>query len=223
VSDWQERLSEAMEARGISGGELARRTGFTPQYINSMRSKERGGRLPHDTAQRLAQALGITVEWLTAGTGQRERLSDVFPIYTGAEAEPASATERYPSRAEVVALLRKRHPAEVIDALRAAVPKDPGVDPGRQYWLDHARELALELQRIQADPVLSGEAQGTDTMAPPPTEGRPQEGAPRGGLKTSDGQPPSRFRVSKDGPPSTLGRAMGDGLPRGTPRPKKSR
>ena len=68
---------EAIGARGITGGELARRAGFSAQYINSLRSKERGARLPLDTARRLAHALGVSVDWLTAGIGPRERLSDV--------------------------------------------------------------------------------------------------------------------------------------------------
>jgi ribosome-binding protein aMBF1 (putative translation factor) len=63
--DWQTRLGEAMDARALSGGELARRAGFTSQYVNSLRSGERGARLPLDTARKLAHALGVTVEWLT--------------------------------------------------------------------------------------------------------------------------------------------------------------
>ena len=51
---WQERLTEAMAARGFSGGELARRTGFTAQYINNMKNGERGGRLTLDTARKLS-------------------------------------------------------------------------------------------------------------------------------------------------------------------------
>jgi hypothetical protein len=52
VSDGHEQLGEAMDARAISGAELARRTGFTSRYIDSMRSKDRGARLPLDTARK---------------------------------------------------------------------------------------------------------------------------------------------------------------------------
>jgi len=155
VSDWQERLGEAMDARAISGGELARRTGFTSQYINSMRSKDRGARLPLDTARRLAQALGVSVEWLTVGTGPRERLSDVYPVYRGPESE-APTTDRYPSRGEAIALLATSVEPEVIAALRAFVPADPEVDPGRDFWIGHAKELVRDLRRIKADPVFGG-------------------------------------------------------------------
>lgn len=158
MSDWQERLAEALDARGISGGELARRTGFSAQYINSMRSKERGARLPLDTARRLSHALGVTVEWLTAGTGPRERLSDVYPVYVegGVPPESAPLTDRYRTRVEAIALLSTTVEPEVISALRAVVPDDPAVDPGREWWIEYAKSLAADLRRIKADPILTG-------------------------------------------------------------------
>ncbi len=160
MGDWQERLGEAMDARGLSGGELARRTGFTAQYINSMRSKERGARLPLETARRIAHALGVSVEWLTRGSGPRERLSDVYAIAppTPGDDAAASGLERYPSRAEAVALLATTVEPEVISALRAALPEDPSADPGREFWIAHARDLARDLRRIKTDPDLSGTA-----------------------------------------------------------------
>ena len=60
ADDWQSRLDEAMEARGLSGGELARRIGFTAQYVNSLRSGDRGARLPLDTARRWTLLPGLT-------------------------------------------------------------------------------------------------------------------------------------------------------------------
>lgn len=68
-----------------------------------MRSKERGGRLPLDTARRIAHALVLSVESLTAGTGRRERLSDVYPAYvepgsSAAPPESATSSQQYPSR-----------------------------------------------------------------------------------------------------------------------------
>jgi transcriptional regulator with XRE-family HTH domain len=158
VSDWQKRLVEAMDARGVTGAMLAKRTGFTSQYINSLKNGERGNRLPHDTAQKLAAALGVTVEWLVSGSGARERLSDVFPVAPPSyDVDPPSRSgfyERYPSRAEVVALLSNTAPPEVIAALRIAVPKDPSVDPGRDFWIAHAKELARDLKKIHADPAF---------------------------------------------------------------------
>jgi DNA-binding Xre family transcriptional regulator len=158
VSDWQDRLGEAMESRGLSGGELARRTGFTSQYVNSLRSGERGARLPLDTARRLAHALGVTVEWLTKGEGPRERLSDVYPVMVPPS---SSLDDPYPSRAEAIALLSGSVAAEVITALRAAAPPSPGVDPGRDHWIAYARGLVEDLRRIQSDPAFGGSGKGS--------------------------------------------------------------
>jgi transcriptional regulator with XRE-family HTH domain len=157
--DWQERLVEAMEARGLSGGELARRTGFTAQYTNSMKAKDRGARLPLDTARRLAQALGVSVEWLTRGAGPRERLSDVYPVAGAPPDSEATGRDPYASRAEAVALLSTTVEPEVISALRAVVPEDAATDPGREFWIGYARELARDLRRIKTDPALSGAAE----------------------------------------------------------------
>jgi transcriptional regulator with XRE-family HTH domain len=166
-----------MAARGISGGELGRRSGFSAQYINSMRSKERGARLPIDTARRIAHALGISVEWLTVGTGRRERLSDVYPVYVdgGAGAGPpesATFVEQYPSRAETIALLATTVEPEVLSALRTAVPPDAEVDPGRTYWIDRARELVRDLREIKSDPGFRVEP------APPSEQATPSRGGP---------------------------------------------
>ncbi len=156
MSDWQERLQEAMEARGFSGGELARRTGFSAQYVNSLKSGERGARLPLDTARKIAQALAVSVDWLTRGEGPRERLSDVYPVVAvassphGGEAPPPS--DRYAGRAEAIALLARITPPEVIDALRAVVPNEEGFDPGREWWLAYAKDLARDFRRIKDDP-----------------------------------------------------------------------
>ncbi|RYE88918.1 MAG: XRE family transcriptional regulator [Myxococcales bacterium] len=153
VSDWQERLSEAMDTRGWSGGDLGRRTGFSAQYINSLRKKGRGARLPLETAQKLAQALGVALDWLVRGEGPREatRLSDVYPVFASPEALP----DPFPSRTEVIALLGSSVEPEVIAALRAAqLPSTR--DPGRDFWVGYARDLVRALRSIRADPVFQG-------------------------------------------------------------------
>jgi transcriptional regulator with XRE-family HTH domain len=156
---WQSRLSEAMGARGLSGGELARRTGFTSQYVNSLRQGDRGARLPLETAKRLAHALGVSVEWLVKGDGPRERLSDVYATFSG---PPRSSypSDVYPSRAEAIALLSSVCEPEVIAALREVVPESDG-DPGRDYWIAYAKELTKTLKRIKDDPDFGGEGGGT--------------------------------------------------------------
>ncbi len=163
---WQARLVEAMDARGLSGGELARRAGFTAQYVNSLKNGDRGARLPIETARKLAAALGVSVDWLVKGEGARERLSDVFPVASpsGPSGAPRSEyrlqafrepADPYPSRAEAIALLASVAAPEVIDALRAVVPETEG-DPGREYWITAAKSLARDFRRIKDDPDLGG-------------------------------------------------------------------
>jgi len=153
--DWQTRLADAMESRGLSGGELARRAGFTAQYMNSLRSGDRGARLPIDTARRIAAALGVSVDWLVKGEGPRDRLSDVYMV--------PGTPDPYPTRTEAIALLAKVVEPEVIDALRTVVPQTDG-DPGRDYWIQYAKALAKDLKRIEADPDLNAKR---DRDAPP--------------------------------------------------------
>jgi transcriptional regulator with XRE-family HTH domain len=201
VGDWQERLVEAITARGISGGELGRRAGFSAQYINSLRAKERGARLPLDTARRLAHGLGVSVEWLTTGTGPRERLSDVYPIYVenGGSPPPESATlpDRYASRAEAVALLATTVEPEVISALRAVVPDDPETDPGREHWIAYARHLVRDLQRIKTDPLLNG--RDPDSGITRAVEASVQAG-PGGGARLVE-----RSSITRPGTPGVTG------------------
>ncbi|MBS2020502.1 MAG: helix-turn-helix transcriptional regulator [Deltaproteobacteria bacterium] len=182
--DWQARLAEAMESRGLSGGELARRAGFTSQYVNSLRAGDRGARLPLDTARKIAAALGVSVDWLVKGEGPRERLSDVYVVGAGGAVaaggagavRPPAPSDLYPSRAEAIALLAKVVEPEVIEALRAVVPEGDG-DPGREFWIAYAKELARDLRRIKADPDLTGEPPPKSAYVPtgraePPTMGR---------------------------------------------------
>jgi transcriptional regulator with XRE-family HTH domain len=147
--DWQTRLGEAMDARGLSGGELARRAGFTAQYVNSLRSGDRGARLPIETARKLAAALGVAVDWLVKGDGPRERLSDVYVV-----PRPAAEADPYPTRQQAIILLAKVVEPEVLEALRAAMPNMES-DPGRDYWIAYAKSLAKDLKRIEADPDLN--------------------------------------------------------------------
>lgn len=170
AEDWQARLGQAMDARELSGGELARRAGFTSQYVNSLRSGDRGARLPLDTARKLAHALGVSVDWLTRGEGPRERMSDVFVLDsagTPTPYRPQTPPDAYPSRAEAIALLAHAAQPEVLEALRAVVPESDG-DPGREFWIGYAKELARDLRRIKSDPDFASPSDARDGREPPP-------------------------------------------------------
>jgi transcriptional regulator with XRE-family HTH domain len=161
-----------MTARGLSGGELARRTGFTSQYMNSMRQGDRGARLPLETARRLAHALGVSVDWLVKGDGPRDRLSDVYATFSAQSQHGAHGAPRppypsdiFPSRAEAIALLASVCEPEVIAALREVVPETDG-DPGRDFWIAYAKELTRTLKRIKDDPDFGGDGSSKSDHAP---------------------------------------------------------
>jgi transcriptional regulator with XRE-family HTH domain len=57
---WRHAIRERRKAAGLNQRELARRTGLTPEYLNSI---ERGPRRPGVlTLVRIARALGVTID-----------------------------------------------------------------------------------------------------------------------------------------------------------------
>ena len=76
---------------------------------------------------------------------------------------PPAPSDLYPSRAEAIALLVNVAQPEVIEALRAVVPETEG-DPGREFWIAYAKDLAKDLRRITNDPDLNARR---DRDAPP--------------------------------------------------------
>ena len=49
--------------------------------------------------------------------------------------------------------------------LRAVVPEG-GVDPGREWWIAYAKDLARDLKRIKADPDLNRDAPPRSAYVP---------------------------------------------------------
>jgi hypothetical protein len=105
----------------------------------------------------------VSVDWLTQGQGPRDRLSDVYVVGADGALRAPAPSDLFPSRVEAIALLAKVVEPEVIEALRAVVPES-GVDPGREYWIKYAKDLAKDLRRIKADPDLNA---NRDREAPP--------------------------------------------------------
>ena len=61
-----DRLDNRMKISGLNGADLAVKAGVTPTAI----SRYRQGRIPAaEELLRLAQALGVSMEWLLAGIG----------------------------------------------------------------------------------------------------------------------------------------------------------
>ena len=53
----------------------------------------------------------------------------------------------------------------MIEALRAVVPESEG-DPGREFWIAYAKDLARDLRRITNDPDLNRDAPPKSAYVP---------------------------------------------------------
>lgn len=75
---WQERLAQAMDDRGVSPRELAMRTGFSQGYISDLKYGRAGNRLSQETAQRLALALDVSLDWLRGVQPTDEQIAFMY-------------------------------------------------------------------------------------------------------------------------------------------------
>lgn len=62
-----ERVREARRRQGWSQGELSRRTGLRPETISRLETGKHG--VGSDSASAIADATGVTIDWLLHGDG----------------------------------------------------------------------------------------------------------------------------------------------------------
>lgn len=93
--DFLARLDSAMQAKGLNQSELSRKIGASRQLISQIRCGERPGtaRMP-----KIAEALGVTIEWLTTGSpahapewAKREPIATPDPLAVTLREELAKA------------------------------------------------------------------------------------------------------------------------------------
>jgi transcriptional regulator with XRE-family HTH domain len=144
----------------ISQRALSLKAGFSQSYVGQIIRGETDGDLSLSKIEKLATAAGVDPKWLATGAGtppqasamSQERRGD--PTLT-AESLPGwdAEEERYPTRAAVVAMLRRRSaPLTEIEemaiegllSLRLASPEDPG----ERHWLTRYRDLQLLAQEL---------------------------------------------------------------------------
>lgn len=149
MSTLQERLQWVLEARNLAAGALSLQAGLARSHVGAILRGREISNLREPTARKLSKAANVSVAWLMTGQGPREPYTEeeLVPIYP----ETASlANDPFPSRTQVLVLLRGSVSDKVLDALRVAIP--PGKeDPGRDWWIDHARELVRDLKAIEAE------------------------------------------------------------------------
>ncbi|MDA3922734.1 MAG: hypothetical protein PF501_18960 [Salinisphaera sp.] len=110
MKTFADRLKHALAYRDMSQAELARRVGLKAQAIQYLCKKGSGSRKSYE----IAQALRVSVDWLTTGKG---------PMMRGAEAQPISDRTPAPLDAQVIT-----HILDAIDKQRASHGYDPVKD-----------------------------------------------------------------------------------------------
>lgn len=105
-----------------------------------------------DTIAKAAAALGVTARWLRHGEGDGP----------AATARTVEREDRYPSRAQVIALARARGvAAPLLDAL-ALEAHASDEDPGIGWWTDRLAALARADRRLGAALASASEDDGED-------------------------------------------------------------
>jgi hypothetical protein len=149
VSTLQERLQWVLETRNVAAGALSLQAGLARSHVGAILRGREISNLREPTARKLAKAANVSVAWLMTGQGPREPYTEegAFPLYP----EAASlANDPFPSRTQVLMLLRGTVSDKVLDALRVAIPPEKE-DPGRDWWIGHTRELVRDLKAIEAE------------------------------------------------------------------------
>lgn len=110
MGDLADRLNEAFDARNLSQYAVAKTSGVSESYIGKIRNRK-STTPAAQVVYKLAVALGIYMEWLTEGTGPRDKgnpLATVTPLdlaLTGLDDEISERT-----RKAVVRWADKAHP-----------------------------------------------------------------------------------------------------------------
>lgn len=168
-----DRLREAREAKGMGQRSLARTSGVSQGHISHAESGKRI-ELGPTVLSALADALGVSVDWLLTGEGPRERRPD----------QTVEAVPRYAALREVL----EAHPgrwsvAAVTVAEQRALKAD--VDPGTAWWeeqldrLDNAIRLA-ELPMNAIAPKIPQRERPSAAAQRPGALGRPPKATSRG-------------------------------------------
>jgi transcriptional regulator with XRE-family HTH domain len=149
VSSLQERLRWVLERRNLAAGALSLKAGLARSHLGGILRSTEESNLREATARKIAKAADVSVAWLMTGQGPREPYveAEVVPLYPNAV---MSSEDPYLSRTQVLLLLRGTVPDKVLDALRVVTPAG-GLDPGREWWIQHARELVRDLRAIETE------------------------------------------------------------------------
>ncbi|MDE0157395.1 MAG: helix-turn-helix transcriptional regulator [Gammaproteobacteria bacterium] len=103
--NFADRLRKSRQIRGLKQADLARNSGIPPSAISHFEAGER--KPSFETLRRLAEALGVTIDFLLGRIDETEGLADADPLYRGFQAmndEDRKLTQDF------MEMLRNRHP-----------------------------------------------------------------------------------------------------------------
>ena len=80
-NNFADRLRKYRQIRGLKQADLARNAGVPPSAISHFEAGER--KPSFETLRRLAEALGVTIDFLLGRIDEEEGLVDADPLYRG--------------------------------------------------------------------------------------------------------------------------------------------
>ena len=192
-----QRVRLARTARGYGVNELDRLLGSKQGYVSRLEGSEREPRA--DTLRKLAQALGVSVEWLATGEGTMEGAAGgagVFvpaPPPTNPTPVPTSVVEYddddpYPNRSRALALLGHNldpRARAVLLSYRFRSGGGHDEDLPLELWLEEAKNLQRQVRRldrefaaIELEGSAPGDAEESTGWTPIPAASPPDPAAP---------------------------------------------
>jgi transcriptional regulator with XRE-family HTH domain len=161
VSTLGQRLRQARERAGLGVNELTRKAGVSQGVVTRI-EQHQSKHTEAVTLQKLAQALGVTHEWLVDGGGGAREPRGAAREPRGAAQDPrVELDDRYPNRLKAAEFARGQLPDAVIEQVLAE-QLQADVDPDPIWWLDRMRLLAGQEKFRKKHP---GEAERQDTEA----------------------------------------------------------
>lgn len=158
-----QRVRVARMARGCGVNELDRLIGSKQGYVSRLESSDREPRA--DTLRKLAQALGVSVEWLATGEGTIDGAGVTVPPPSPSAPslnptpEPGSVVvydddDPYPNRSRAIALLGHNldpRARAVLLSYRFRSGGGHDEDLPLDLWLDEAKNLQRQVRRLDRE------------------------------------------------------------------------
>jgi transcriptional regulator with XRE-family HTH domain len=196
-----QRVRLARTARGYGVNELDRLIGVPQGYVSRLEGSDREPRA--DSLRKLAQALGVGVEWLATGEGEMgvagaaqpapAQPTPVQPTPTpGAEVVYDDGEDPYPNRSRAIALLGRNldpRARAVLLSYRFRSGGGHDEDLSLELWLGEAKNLQRQVRRLDREFAAIEREEQAGEGADEPTGWTP--------IPSADEPPPERLHHAR--------------------------